>query len=87
MAWRFATWPTIRSPVLENATTDGVVLAPSALAMTTASPPSMTETQEFVVPRSIPMIFPMFFSSNISYLFLVFYSPIYIFMMPVSWPP
>ena len=24
-AWRFATWPTIRSPVLENATTDGVV--------------------------------------------------------------
>jgi hypothetical protein len=24
-AWRFATWPTMRSPVLENATTDGVV--------------------------------------------------------------
>ena len=32
MAWRFATWPTRRSPVLENATTDGVVRAPSALA-------------------------------------------------------
>ena len=31
MAWRFATWPTILSPVLENATTEGVVRAPSAL--------------------------------------------------------
>ncbi len=25
MAWRLATWPTMRSPVLEKATTDGVV--------------------------------------------------------------
>ena len=56
MAWRFATWPTMRSPVLENATTEGVVLPPSALGMTMASPPSITETQELVVPRSIPMI-------------------------------
>ena len=56
MAWRFATWPTIRSPVLENATTDGVVRLPSALGITTASPPSMTATQELVVPKSIPMI-------------------------------
>ena len=51
MAWRFATWPTMRSPVLENATTDGVVRLPSALGMTTASPPSMTATQELVVPK------------------------------------
>ena len=35
---------------------DGVVRAPSEFAMTTGSPPSMTATQLFVVPRSIPMI-------------------------------
>ena len=56
MAWRLATWPTSRSPFLEKATTEGVVLAPSALGMTTASPPSMMATQELVVPRSMPMI-------------------------------
>src|SRR4029077_1368743 len=39
---------------LANATTDGVVRAPSALAMTVGSPPSRTATTEFVVPRSIP---------------------------------
>ena len=61
MAWRFATWPTMRSPVLEKATTDGVVRLPSALAMTTLSPPSMTATQELVVPRSIPMTLDMVF--------------------------
>ena len=51
MAWRLATWPTIRSPSLEKATTEGVVRLPSALGMTTASPPSMTATQELVVPK------------------------------------
>ena len=55
-AWRLATWPTSRSPSLVNATTDGVVRPPSALGMTTGSPPSMTATTELVVPRSIPMI-------------------------------
>ena len=59
MAWRLATWPTIRSPVLEKATTDGVVRLPSALAITTASPPSMTATQELVVPKSIPITLDM----------------------------
>src|SRR3989344_4395091 len=39
-----------------NATTDGVVRLPSAFGITTGSPPSITATQEFVVPRSIPMI-------------------------------
>ena len=33
-AWRFATWPTRRSPVLLNATTEGVMRLPSAFWMT-----------------------------------------------------
>jgi hypothetical protein len=33
---------------------DGVVRAPSALAMTLGSPPSRTLTTELVVPRSMP---------------------------------
>ena len=36
---------------------DGVVLPPSGFGMITGSPPSMTATHEFVVPRSIPIIF------------------------------
>ena len=56
IAWRLATCPTSRSPVLVNATTEGVVRLPSALGMTTGSPPSITATHELVVPRSIPMI-------------------------------
>src|SRR5579864_7990230 len=55
-ACRFATWPTSRSPVLVNATTDGVRRPPSGLVITTGSPPSMTATTELVVPRSMPMI-------------------------------
>ena len=53
-AWRLATSPTSTSPFLAKATTDGVVRAPSALAMTVGSPPSRTLTTEFVVPRSMP---------------------------------
>src|SRR5438876_8247819 len=56
IAWRLATWPTSRSPVFENATTEGVVRLPSAFGMTAGSPPSITATHELVVPRSIPMI-------------------------------
>src|SRR5690606_38120112 len=56
-AWRFAAWPTRRSPDLEKATMDGVVRAPSEFSRTTGSPPSMTAMQELVVPRSIPRIF------------------------------
>src|SRR5215468_781501 len=55
-AWRLATWPTNRSPVLVIATTEGVVRAPSWLGITTGSPPCMTATTELVVPRSIPII-------------------------------
>src|SRR5882724_3273850 len=56
-AWRLATWPTSRSPSFVNATTDGVVRPPSELGITTGSPPSITATTEFVVPRSIPITF------------------------------
>src|SRR5579864_5825874 len=55
-AWRLATWPTSRSPVLVMATTDGVVRPPSWFGITTGSPPCITETTELVVPKSIPII-------------------------------
>ncbi len=58
-ACRLATWPTSRSPDLVKPTTDGVIRLPSGLVMTTGSPPSITATTEFVVPRSIPMILLM----------------------------
>src|SRR5215218_4887920 len=38
---------------------DGVVRMPSAFSMTFAVLPSITATHELVVPRSIPMTFPM----------------------------
>src|SRR3954462_2986421 len=59
IAWRFATSPTRTSPVLEKATTDGVVRAPSALGMTEGSPASSTATTELVVPRSMPTALDM----------------------------
>ena len=58
-AWRFAGWPTSRSPSSVKATMDGVVRIPSAFSMTFGVLPSMTATQEFVVPRSIPMTLAM----------------------------
>src|ERR1700674_478141 len=54
--WRFATWPTRRLPSFANATTEGVVRPPSEFVITVGSPPSMTATTEFVVPKSIPII-------------------------------
>src|ERR1035441_914673 len=59
MAWRLATWPTNRSPLFVKPTTDGVVRVPSWFAMTVGCPASITATQEFVVPKSIPIIFPI----------------------------
>src|SRR5215475_4833408 len=56
-AWRLASWPTRRSPVLVNPTTDGVKRLPSLLVITVGFPPSITATTEFVVPRSIPTAF------------------------------
>jgi len=58
-AWRLATLPTRRSPLFENATTDGVVRPPSLLGMTVGSPPSSTAIALLVVPRSIPITLPM----------------------------
>src|SRR5215217_7400313 len=63
-ACRLATSPTRTSPDLVKATTDGVVRAPSALAMTLGSPPSRTATTEFVVPRSMPTARDMVDSSG-----------------------
>src|SRR4051794_18520861 len=61
-AWRLAGWPINRSPSLVNATTDGVVRAPSAFSITLGLPPSMTATQLLVVPKSIPMTLAIFYS-------------------------
>src|SRR5215212_6413136 len=58
-AWRFAGWPTRRSPSSVKATIDGVVRAPSAFSMTLGVAPSITATQELVVPRSMPMTLAM----------------------------
>src|SRR5262245_33026947 len=68
MDWFLATRPTSLSPVLEKPTTEGVVRAPSALAITWGSPPSMMAMQELVVPRSMPRtLFVAMFSSLISF--------------------
>src|SRR5215211_2203842 len=60
-AWRLATVPTRRSPESVKATTDGVVRPPSAFSSTVGSPPSITATQELVVPRSMPIVFAISF--------------------------
>ena len=61
-ACRLAVCPTNLSSSFAKPTTDGVVLPPSELLITVGSPPSRTATQEFVVPKSIPMIFPIIFT-------------------------
>jgi len=55
----FANKPTNLSPFFVNATIEGVVLPPSAFSMITGFPPSITATTELVVPKSIPIIFPI----------------------------
>src|SRR5687767_7668534 len=64
-AWFFADWPTSTSPLRANATTEGVVRAPSELAMTVGSPPSRTATTELVVPRSMPTARAMVCASDV----------------------
>ncbi len=56
-AWRRAISPTTTSPFSRNATTEGVLLLPSLLGITTGSEPIVIATTEFVVPRSIPRMF------------------------------
>src|SRR5260370_39113953 len=59
MLWRLAGCPTRTWPSSVKATMDGVVRPPSAFSMTLALFPSITATQELVVPRSIPIAFAM----------------------------
>jgi hypothetical protein len=54
---------TLISPPSTKAITEGVVRLPSAFGITTGSFPSITETHEFVVPKSIPIILLMMFSN------------------------
>jgi len=61
-AWRFAAKPTNFYLSLVNATTEGVVRYPSEFSMTLGVLPSITATQELVVPRSIPIMYSDFFS-------------------------
>ena len=42
-----------------NATTDGVVRPPFSLGIMVGLPPSTTQTQLLVVPKSIPIVLPM----------------------------
>src|SRR3954468_16875473 len=58
-AWRFAICPTRRSPLSVKPTTLGVVRPPSLLGTICTVPPSSTATQQLVVPKSIPIIFPI----------------------------
>jgi|SRR5688572_22291075 hypothetical protein len=60
-AWRLAEAPTSTSPSSWYATIEGVVRAPSEFSITRVLLPSMIDTHEFVVPRSMPMILPMLF--------------------------
>src|SRR5438105_10025304 len=59
IACRLAICPTSRSPASVKPTIEGVVRLPSELGITTGSPPSMTATHEFVVPRSMPITLAM----------------------------
>src|SRR2546422_5811680 len=65
-AWRFAGPPT-RIPSFVKATTDGNIFPPyalpSALGMIRGVPPSMYAASELVVPRSIPIILAIRFTS------------------------
>jgi len=45
--------PTFLSPSFKNPIIEGVVLLPSLLAITTGCPPSITDTQLLVVPKSL----------------------------------
>src|ERR1700712_2931343 len=60
---RLAGSPTRRAPSSVKARIDGVVRAPSAFSMTLGVEPSMTATQELVVPRSMPITLAMSYYS------------------------
>jgi hypothetical protein len=56
-AWRLADWPTSTSPSLLKATMRRRGAIALGVSITFGLSPSMTATQELVVPRSMPMIF------------------------------
>ena len=60
--------PTIRWPSLPIATTDGNALPdtvmPSDAGIIVGFPPCITEAAEFLVPKSIPIIFSVIFVSH-----------------------
>src|ERR1700722_9401885 len=60
-AWRLAGWPLRSSPAGAKATMEGVVRAPSAFSITLGADPSITATQELVVPRSMPITLAMLY--------------------------
>lgn len=64
--------PTNRYPDLVKATTEGVVLLPSELGITLGVLPSISATQELVVPKSMPMIVEDVLSTeqNLLYIFV-----------------
>ena len=62
----FAGAPTNLSPSFVNAITDGVVRAPYEFYITLGVLPYITATQEFVVPKSIPMTVPVFLEENLA---------------------
>src|ERR1700726_3256133 len=59
MLWRLAGWPTRTWPSSVKGTIYDVVRPPSAFSITLALFPSITATQELVVPRSMPIAFAM----------------------------
>src|SRR3981189_2355990 len=59
MLWRLAGWAARDLPSSVKATIEGGVRPPSAFSITLALFSSITATQEFVVPRSIPIAFAM----------------------------
>ena len=60
--------PTRRSLSLVKATTEGVVLDPSALTMTKGFPPSIVAITELVVPKSIPIALDIVDTSSFSHI-------------------
>lgn len=83
MACLLAAAPTILSPSLVKATTEGVVLAPYEFSMTLGVLPSISATQELVVPRSIPIIVSPFLVEKV--LKRVFLKIVLIMLSVKSW--
>ena len=65
----------MRFPSLSIATTDGNALpaavVPSAAGMRVGLPPCITAAAEFLVPRSIPIIFSAIFHTSLNFFSLI----------------